>query len=224
MAKKNPSTRWFFNDWHNDEPLQICSLAARGAWIELLTICALNNGYLVIHDTPPTIAALARYVGAPPGLMGRVLKELENNGVFSRNEEGVIFNRRMTRAHDTRVRAQCDPRTHSSTSSFLHLSSKDSPLNPPAPQAGGLSTSKIRKRKKGNGAAPPEDSPKRGPDYGPAGPNGASWETVVDDWFRAKANGRRPFWGPMWSSPAPGQPGCEAPPEIIRRIREKYAT
>jgi|SRR5580693_6858138 hypothetical protein len=99
MAKKNPSTRWFFRDFHNDEGLQLCSLAARGAWIELLGLCAENDGYLLIAGTAPSIAAMARYVGTTPATMGRLLRELEQNGVFSRTEEGVIFNRRMVRAN-----------------------------------------------------------------------------------------------------------------------------
>src|SRR5580693_1354788 len=99
MAKKNPSTRWFFRDFHNDEGLQVCSLAARGAWIELLGLCAENGGYLLIAGKAPSVAAMARYVGTTPATMGRLLRELEQNGVFSRTPEGVIFNRRMVRAN-----------------------------------------------------------------------------------------------------------------------------
>jgi hypothetical protein len=100
MAKKNPSTRWFFNDWHNEPGLQLCSLSARGLWIELLTLCAANGGYLLVGDRiPPSVAALARYVGATPVMVRRLLKELEEHEVFSRDERGVIYCRRMVRAN-----------------------------------------------------------------------------------------------------------------------------
>jgi hypothetical protein len=97
---KNPSTRWFFNDWMGDLGLRRCSLAARGLWADMLALCAnaQRYGYLEADDGKKlSIAELARQVGAARGTVDRLLHELEGNHVFSRDEAGTIFNRRMVR-------------------------------------------------------------------------------------------------------------------------------
>jgi hypothetical protein len=97
---KNPSTRWFFNDWMGDLGLRRCSLAARGLWADMLALCAnaKRYGYLETDDGKRlSIAELARQVGAARGTVDRLLHELEGNNVFSRDDDGVIFNRRMVR-------------------------------------------------------------------------------------------------------------------------------
>lgn len=94
---KNPSTRWFWNDWHNDKGLRACSLAARGAWIELLGPCAENGGYLLFDGKKPNLTDLARFLGTTKSKIDRAMRELEEHGVFSRTDEGIVFCRRMVR-------------------------------------------------------------------------------------------------------------------------------
>lgn len=117
MPRKNPSCRWFFKDWHNDEALALCSLAARGLWIELLCLCAENDGYLLIAGKRPSLAALARYCRVPHTSLYTGLKELEKNDVFSRDENGTIYNRRMVRTNGSaepprNARPRTPPRAH----------------------------------------------------------------------------------------------------------------
>jgi hypothetical protein len=113
---KNPSTRWFFNDWANEPGLRLCSVSARGLWMDMLCIAAASDrqGYVEIDGKPCSVNDLARYSNAPPANIRRWLKELENHGVFSRDDDGVIFNRRMVREaesviHKGRARKPSDP-------------------------------------------------------------------------------------------------------------------
>jgi hypothetical protein len=100
---KNPSTRWYFNDWRLDKELQSCSDAAQGFWAWLLCFCAEEGGYLRIGGKAPTIAELAYLRGRDKRTITRQLAELEKAGVFSRTEDGTIFNRRMVRENGAKV-------------------------------------------------------------------------------------------------------------------------
>jgi DNA-binding transcriptional regulator YhcF (GntR family) len=67
---------------------------------------ALPYGYLSINGKPMTDAQLSRMVGVSPAVLNKSLKELEDAGVFSRDDSGVIFSRRMVKdEHIRSVRA-----------------------------------------------------------------------------------------------------------------------
>jgi hypothetical protein len=101
----NPSTTWYFNDWRNELTLRQCSMAARGLWFEMLCIMAASPryGFLEIHNAPLSGYDLARQTGQLRPNVYRWLAELEAAGVFSRDESGVIFCRRMVREAEARV-------------------------------------------------------------------------------------------------------------------------
>lgn len=107
---KAPSFQFYPGDWMKDPALRSVSLAARGLWID--TLCLLfesdRRGYLQhITGKPVTDEQLARMTGCPSKQVSRLLQELENSGVFSRNEHGVIYSRRMLRdEHIRRARAE----------------------------------------------------------------------------------------------------------------------
>ena len=86
-------------DWRSDPGLRLCSLAARGLWIECIAIMhrAQPYGHLLINGRPVTDAQLAVSVGAPPEQIPALVRELSSAGVFSRTRKGVIYSRRMTR-------------------------------------------------------------------------------------------------------------------------------
>lgn len=86
-------------DWQADELLGMCTLAARGLWIEMLGIMhkADPYGHLVVNGRPPTDTQLAALARCPPDQIPSLLEELENAGVFSRTRTRVIYSRRMTR-------------------------------------------------------------------------------------------------------------------------------
>lgn len=97
--------KFFPADWRSDPALRICSVAARGLWIDMLCIMheAEPYGYLNVKGVPLDVRALARMVGLGLQECRKLLKELEKNGVFScefsEKNEPIIFSRRMVADH-----------------------------------------------------------------------------------------------------------------------------
>lgn len=104
---RSPWIKWFPSDWRADPSLRICSLAARGLWIELLGFMheAEPYGHLVVGGRPPTEDEIAALVGVPVKLVRPLLAELTRHRVPSFTDEGVMFSRRMVR---DKARADAD--------------------------------------------------------------------------------------------------------------------
>jgi len=100
MAKKMPWSKFFWSDWRAEPGLRLCSLAARGLWIDMLALIAESPvpGHLVVAGRSPSVDEIARLVGAPAGDVQRCLAELESGAVFSRTGDGVIYCRRMAKS------------------------------------------------------------------------------------------------------------------------------
>lgn len=98
-AAAKPWMKFYPQDWRADERLRLCSLAARGLWVEMMAIMhrADPYGYLLIGGISPNPAQLATQVGADVGSVEAAYAELQAAGVFSRDEAGVVFSRRMIR-------------------------------------------------------------------------------------------------------------------------------
>jgi 5-methylcytosine-specific restriction endonuclease McrA len=98
MASRRWSKFWW-QDWSGDKVLHTCSLAARGAWMELLCIMheAEPFGHLLLNGKPPTTKQLANLLGAPEKEVSKLIAELADSGVFSRTPAGVIYSRRFLR-------------------------------------------------------------------------------------------------------------------------------
>lgn len=97
--------KFFWSDWRSDPGLRACSYAARGLWMDLLCIAAEADpkGFVLVAGRACDAKVIARMTG---GLMDEVealLTELEEHGVFSRNEAGAIYSRRMV-ADNARAR------------------------------------------------------------------------------------------------------------------------
>jgi hypothetical protein len=94
MAKKMPYLKLFIGDLKKERTFTCLSLAAKGLWLEML---------FIMHDSEPrgflrlSMAQLSRTVGAPEKEVLACIREMEQVGTFSRDEEKVIFNRRMVR-------------------------------------------------------------------------------------------------------------------------------
>lgn len=92
-----PYLKFYTRDWQADNALRLCSLGARGLWIEM--ICLMNQaarrGYLEHCGTPLTEQQIAMMVGGVNGEVIPLLKELEAAGVFSRDDRGCIYSRRI---------------------------------------------------------------------------------------------------------------------------------
>lgn len=105
---KRPSFQFYPGDWLNDAALRLCSVPARGLWIEMMCLMHQGSeyGYLKVNHKVILIPNLARMVGATlPEVEGWV-SELELAGVFSKDASGCVFSRRMIKDEKLRnVRA-----------------------------------------------------------------------------------------------------------------------
>lgn len=92
-------SKFWWQDWRNDAALQVCSLAARGLWIEMLAIAHEGDpvGHVTINGKPPTPKQVAAIVRSTEKEVTKLLRELEDAGVFSRSDAGAIYSRRMVR-------------------------------------------------------------------------------------------------------------------------------
>ncbi|WP_053005692.1 helix-turn-helix domain-containing protein [Kiloniella spongiae] len=94
---KLPWFKFFPTDWRADVGLKLCSLAARGLWLEMICIMHEAGGYLEINGSNVTTLALASLSGSTPQEITALLGELEEAGVFSRDRKGRLYSRRMLR-------------------------------------------------------------------------------------------------------------------------------
>lgn len=96
----HPWMKFYPSDWRSDPLLRSVSLAARGLWIEMLALMhdASPRGYLLVNGKKVELPLLTILTGVKKqNEVSSLLKELENAGVFSRDEEGIIYSRRMRR-------------------------------------------------------------------------------------------------------------------------------
>ena len=135
MTEASQWVKWDFAKWRGDPGLRVCSLAARGLWADLLAIMhgCHPYGHLVINGRPPTNRQIVAMIGVgTPLKVGKLLTELEQNGVFSRakvgENEDVIFSRKMVRDH-----AECRKnRANGRLGGNPNLTKPDDVVNPPA--------------------------------------------------------------------------------------------
>lgn len=99
MSAAKPFIKFFPTDWQADQMLRLCSVAARGLWIEMLCLMhkADRYGHLLINGVPPTDTQLAVLTATPTHSLPDLIGELEAAGVFSRTSKGVIYSRRLVR-------------------------------------------------------------------------------------------------------------------------------
>lgn len=96
---KTPWLKFYPSDWRSDPLLRTCSLAARGLWIEMLSVMHAADpvGSLSINGIPLAVPQIAMLTGCTPKEAHRLIAELDQAGVFSREADGTIFSRRMRR-------------------------------------------------------------------------------------------------------------------------------
>lgn len=106
---KRPAFQFYPGDWQHDAALHSCSVSARGLWIEMMCIMhqASPYGFLVLNGKGIDPAQLARIIGAQEKEVSKWLAELDSAGVYSKDEKGVIYSRRMVRDEQLRtIRAE----------------------------------------------------------------------------------------------------------------------
>lgn len=95
-----PFIKWYPNDWLAEPSIRSCSLAARGLWIDVLSLMHLSprRGYLLAATgLPLTNEQLARLTGCSTDEATRLLAELISSGACSCTDDGTIYSRRMVR-------------------------------------------------------------------------------------------------------------------------------
>ncbi len=96
---KRPSFQFYPGDWLHDAALRMCSIQARGLWMDM--ICYMHQsspyGHLMVNGKEITPNQLARMVGEAAEGVSRWLMELEDSGVLSYNDDGIIYSKRMVR-------------------------------------------------------------------------------------------------------------------------------
>lgn len=95
-----PFIKFFPADWEADAQLMSCSLAARGLWLHMMRVMHEADPYgFFVGRSGETVdlIAFAHRINAKPQEVRRCMTELEKEGVFSRDDDGRIFCRRMVR-------------------------------------------------------------------------------------------------------------------------------
>lgn len=98
---KRPWLKFYPSDWRSDPRLRMCSLAARGLWIDLMSYMHEGEpyGYLTINGARPKLDQIASLVGRPLREVEKAFAEIVSLGVCS-SEDGSIVSRRMVRDND----------------------------------------------------------------------------------------------------------------------------
>ena len=102
---KLPHIQLYTGDWLKEPSLRLVSLAAKGLWIDLL--CHMNEsperGVLVNHrGSAYNRSEIAKLLGLTADTINPLLDELEGQDVYSINEKGAIFSRRLVRDEEDR--------------------------------------------------------------------------------------------------------------------------
>lgn len=94
-----PWMKWYPADWRAEARLKMVSRAARSLWIDMLGLMheSIEYGKLLIAGHPPTDKQLGAVLGDRPADITKWRTELETMQVYSKDENGVIFSRRMVR-------------------------------------------------------------------------------------------------------------------------------
>lgn len=97
---KRPAFQFYPKEWIWDLNLRQCSAGARGVWADLL--CLMHEGTPYGCLSAPLNLVL-RVVGLTECEYSCFLEELGTHQVFSRNDSGMIYSRRMVRDEERRL-------------------------------------------------------------------------------------------------------------------------
>lgn len=91
----NPWLKFYPQDWLGESALRLCSPAAKGLWIDMICIMHQSGGYLLNNGQIVTDRNLVSLTGIEESTLVLLKDELKTHGVFSVNNKGVIYSRRM---------------------------------------------------------------------------------------------------------------------------------
>jgi hypothetical protein len=113
--KKAPGFWFYTADFERD--VQILSLASQGLWIRMMCWMSdneMHRGFLELPNGTPMLSGdIAAKVGRPNTSVQRCLDEMERLGIFSKDERGCVYSRRMARdTHISSVRREAAKARH----------------------------------------------------------------------------------------------------------------
>jgi len=105
MSDHLPWMKFAPNSWRSDLALRRCSLGARGLWIEMIALGHLCEpyGHIAVNGEQMSLDELSVEVRSTPLEVQAYLAELEAAGVFSREEDGTIYSRKMVSDENKRL-------------------------------------------------------------------------------------------------------------------------
>ena len=104
-SEKLPAIQFYTGDWMKDPAVRCVSLSARGLWIDMLCLMheSPRRGVLLLaNGRVMSEQQVLRMCGADNKEGRAALRELEEAGAFSRDDDGAIFCRRMVRDEEVR--------------------------------------------------------------------------------------------------------------------------
>jgi hypothetical protein len=104
MSKKLPAFQFYPSDWRKDNGVQSLNFNDRGIWFEMLCLMhdSEQRGKLILNGKAMPDEAIARLLGLDKQAFSKTLTTLLDFGVCSRDENGVLFNRRMVKDEESR--------------------------------------------------------------------------------------------------------------------------
>ena len=112
--------------------MRACDPLARYVWMEMLGLMheAEPYGHLISGNRAMALDVLSRVIGVSSGDVKRAVKQLEDHGVFSRTDQGVIYSRRMVRDKKRAEIARGNGELGGNPS-LINQGVKPPPVNPP---------------------------------------------------------------------------------------------
>lgn len=101
----NNSFKFDPSRWLNNPALRLCSLEARGLWIDMLSIMANNGGKIPIKSGTPTDEVVSILIGVDLSKAASLLCELSQAGVI-KLLDGVIASSGLVKSSEFRARAK----------------------------------------------------------------------------------------------------------------------
>jgi len=128
MPKNLPWFKFHSVDYQEDIGLRRCSLAARGLWVEMMCIIDRYSepyGFMKDAAGPFDDQFIANKSMCPVADVRKLCKELEQCHVFSRDNDSIIYSRRMVRDGRSRIAS-----TVASNGTSRHTSNDASDVTP----------------------------------------------------------------------------------------------
>ena len=102
MSNSRPYIKWFGRDWLGDPLIRMLQPHEKGIWIDLLChmMQAEPYGHLAVNGKPMDDDDAARLCGTDKGTYIGCLNRLEQLGVSSRTDTGLLYSRRLVRDHE----------------------------------------------------------------------------------------------------------------------------